>query len=117
MLVENIKVNISGMEIEVAKGTSLLEISKMFKNKGRVPIIATVNDTVCELTEVPNDGDNIEFLDAIHPHANRIYVNGLILLLNYAFNEIYHGKNRITVKHSVDKSICIETDKKIRKKN
>ena len=115
MLVENIKVNISGMEIEVSKGTTLLEISKMFKNKGRKPVIAIVNDTICELTDIPNEGDKIEFLDATDSHANRIYVNGLILLLNYAFNEIYRGKNRITVKHSVDKSICIETEKKITK--
>ena len=33
MIVENIKVSINGMEIEVSKGTTLLEISKMF-NKG-----------------------------------------------------------------------------------
>lgn len=115
MLVDNIKVNISGMEIEVAKGTTLLEISKMFKNKGRKPIIAIVNDVICELSHVPNNGDDIEFLDCVSSYANRIYVNGLILLLNYAFNDIYHGKNRITVKHSVDKSICIETEKKITK--
>ena len=113
MLVDNIRVNISGMEIEVVKGTTLLEISKMFKNKGRKPIIAIVNDVIYELNYVPNDGDNIEFLDCVSSYANRIYVNGLILLLNYAFNEIYHGKNIITVKHSVDKSICIETEKKI----
>ena len=115
MLVENIKVNVDGMEIEISKGTSLLEISKMFKNKGRQPIVAIVNDSLCELTHVPNDGDNIDFLDCVNPHANRIYVNGLILLLNYAFNEIYRGKNRITVKHSVDKSICIETENPITK--
>ena len=115
MLVDNIKVSISGMEIEVVNGTTLLEISKMFKNKGRKPIIAIVNDVICELTHEPNDGDKIEFLDCVDSHANRIYVNGLILLLNYAFNELYHGNNRITVKHSADKAICIETDKKITK--
>lgn len=115
MLVENIKINIDDMEIEVSKGTPLLEISKMFKNKGRKPIVAIVNDTISELSYIPNEGDNIEFLDCIEAHANRIYVNGLILLINYAFNEIYRGKKRITVKHSVDKSICIETDEKITK--
>ena len=50
MLVENIKVNVDGMEIEVSKGTTLLEISKMFKNKGRQPIVAIVNDGLYELT-------------------------------------------------------------------
>ena len=115
MIVENIKVNISGMEIEVSRGTSLLEISKMFESHGRKPIVASVNEIVHELSYIPNDGDNIEFLDVTSPNANRIYVNGLILLLNYAFNELYHGKNKITVKHSVDKAVCIETEQKITK--
>ena len=115
MLVENIKVNISGMAIEVSKGTTLLEISKMFNSNGRKPIIAKVNGYVCELNTVPNENDEIEFLDSSDSTANRVYVNGLILLLNYAFNEIYHGKNIIAVKHSVDKALCIETSNKITK--
>ncbi len=115
MLVENIILNIDGVKREVSKGTPLLEISKMIKNKGRLPVVALVNDIVCELSHVPNDGDNIEFLDVTSPMANRIYVNGLILLLNYAFNEVYGNKNKITVKHSVDKSVCIETEKNITK--
>ncbi len=109
MLVENIKVNVGGMEIEVTKGTTLLEISKMFNMKGNKPIIAKINGTVHELNVTPNNDDNIEFLDISNSIANRVYVNGLILLLNYAFNEIYHGKNVITVKHSADKALCIET--------
>ncbi len=117
MIVENIKVSVDGMEIEVSRGTSLLEISKMFKSKGRRPIVASVNDIVHELSYTPNDNDNIVFLDVTSPLANRIYVNGLILLLNYAFDELYHGKNRITVKHSVDKAICIEVDEDITKED
>lgn len=115
MLVENVKVNVNGMEIEVSKGSTFLEISKMFNSEGRRPIIAKVNGAVTELTNVANDGDNIEFYDVTNSIANRVYVNGLILLINYAFNELYHGKNVITVKHSVDKSICIETSSKITK--
>ena len=117
MLVENIKVNISGMEIEVAKGTTLLEISKMFNTKEYKPIIASLNGAVCELNIVPNNDDSIEFLDITNLTANRVYVNGLILLLNYAFNEMYHGENVITVKHSADKALCIETSKVITKED
>lgn len=115
MLVDNIVVNVDGMENEVSKGTTLLEISKMFKSKGRKPIVALVNDVVNELTYVPSNNDNIVFLDVTSPLANRIYVNGLILLLNYTFNEVYGSKNKIIVKHSVDKSICIETERGITK--
>ncbi len=114
-MVENIKVQIDGMEIEVSKDTTLLEISKMFNSKKRKPIIARVNGVVSELNNTPKNGDNIEFLDLTNHMANRVYVNGLILLLNYAFNEIYHEKNVITVKHSVDKAICIETSQNITK--
>ena len=115
MLSENIKINISGVEIEVSRGTSLLEISKLFNKKNIKPVVATINSTVCELNAIPNNGDNIEFLDTTDSRANRIYVSGLILLLNYAFNEIYHGRNIITVKHSADKALCIETSNKITK--
>lgn len=115
MLVENIKVNVNGMEIEASKGSTLLEISKMFKTEGRRSIIAKVNGAVTELTNIANDGDDIEFLDLTNNVASRVYVNGLILLINYAFNELFHGKNMITVKHSVDKSICIETLSKMTK--
>ena len=62
MLVENIKVNVNGMEIEASKGSTLLEISKMFKTSGRRPIIAKVNGAVTELTNVANDGDEVELL-------------------------------------------------------
>ena len=116
MLVENIKVTISGMEIEVGKNTTLLEISKMFKNDSkRKPVIAKVNGQYKELMEMANNDDNIEFLDLTDATANRVYLSGLIFLLNYAFNEIYHGENIITVKHSADKALCIETSKKITK--
>ena len=63
MLVESIKVNVNGMEMEVSKETTLLEISKMFNTEGRKPIVAKVNGDVCELNTIPNDGDEIEFLD------------------------------------------------------
>ena len=115
MLAENIKLIVDGKEIEVSKDTTLLEISKMIKYEGRRPIIARINDAICELNAVPNENDRVEFLDCTDSSANRIYVNGLILVINYAFNEIYRGKNRITVKHSADKALCIETMKNITK--
>ncbi len=116
MLVENIKVSVSGMEIEVNKNTTLLEISKLFKNDSkRKPVIAKVNGKYQELMEIANNHDEIEFIDLTDATANRVYLNGLIFLLNYAFNELYNGKNIITVKHSADKALCVETSSKITK--
>ena len=116
MLVDDIKVNISGMEIEVSKTTTLLEISKMFKSEGkRRPIIARVNNKICELNVVPKENDDIEFLDLTNKAANRVYLNGLIFLLKYAFNEVFGNNNVVTVKHSADKALCVETSSKITK--
>ena len=106
MLTDDIKVSIDGMEIEVSRGTTLLEITKMFNNDDRrKPILAKIGNSYVELSEKANDNDNIHFVDLTDSTANRVYLNGLIFLINYAFNEIYHGDNIITVKHSADKAL------------
>ena len=116
MLIENIKVNVSGMEIEVAKNTTLLEISKMFNNNGPHKIVlAKVNNRYRELIDVVYEGDNIEFCDLTDKVANRVYLNGLIFLVKYTFNELFGKNNKIIVKHSADKALCIETTSKITK--
>jgi len=114
MLIDNIRVSIDGMEIEVARGTTFLEISKMFSNTSkRKPILVKVNGIYKELNNLANENDEIIFCDLTDRTSNRVYLNGLIFLVNYAFNEIYKGKNSIVVKHSADKALCIETTKKI----
>ena len=118
MLIENIKVNVSGMEIEVAKDTTLLEISKMFNvDSVHKIILAKVNNRYHELVDTVNDGDDIEFCDLTNKTANRVYLNGLIFLTKYAFNEVFGKKNSIVVKHSADKALCIETTSKITKED
>lgn len=117
MLSDVIKISVSGMEMEVTKGTTLLEISKMFNKEGRPAVIAKVGNHFVELNEVALPGSEIEFCDVTHYYANRVYASGLIFLINYAFNEIFRGKNTIVVKHSADRSICIETTKPITKED
>ena len=114
MLIENIKVNVGSMEIEVAKNTTLLEVSKMFNHEGKHKIVlAKVNGKYHELFDVCYDGDNIEFCDLTDKTANRVYLSGLIFLVKYTFNELFGKKNGIVVKHSADKALCIETTSKI----
>lgn len=104
------------MEIEVAKNTSYLEISKMFNHDGPHKIVlAKVNGRYHELGDISSDGDNIEFCDLTDKTANRVYLAGLIFLTKYAFNEVFGKKNGIIVKHSADKALCIETVNKITK--
>ena len=114
MLMDNIKVSVNGMEFDVTKGTTYLEISKMFNNKSkRKPILVKVNGRYKELNNLAKNNDDILFCDLTDRIANRVYLNGLILLVNYAFNEVFKGSNTIVVKHSADKALCIETKKKI----
>jgi uridine kinase len=115
MFSDKIEVSVNGMAMDVAKGTTLLEVSKMFSPEGRSSIIAKVDGHYTEMYEVARPNTEIELCDLTDYYANRVYVNGLIYLLNYAFNELYKGKNMIVVKHSADKAICIETTKKITK--
>ena len=115
MFSEKIEVSVNGMSMDIAKGTTLLEVSKMFSTEGRPSIIAKVDGHYTEMNEVARPNTNIELCDLTDYYANRVYVNGLIYLINYAFNEIFKGKNMIIVKHSADKAICIETTKKITK--
>ena len=115
MFSDKIEVSVNGMAMDVAKGTTLLEVSKMFSPEGRSSIIAKVDGHYTEMYEVARPNTEIELCDLTDFYANRVYVNGLIYLLNYAFNELYKGRNMIVVKHSADKAICIETTKKITK--
>ncbi len=118
MLIENIKVNVGGMEIEVAKNTTLMEISKMFNHDGPHKIVlARVNNRYRELSDIAYDGNEIEFCDLTDKVANRVYLNGLIFLVKYAFNEVFGKKNKIIVKHSADMALCIETTSKITKED
>lgn len=116
MLMENIKINVNNMEIEVSKKTTLLEISKMFNFDSHFkPIIAKVNNRYYELGCEVHDGDSIEFYDLTNKAANKVYVNGLLFLLDYAIHEIFDDKLDIIVKHSIDKGLRIETTTDITK--
>ena len=115
MFSDKIEVSVNGMAMDVAKGTTLLEVSKMFSPEGRSSIIAKVDGHYTEMYEVARPNTEIELCDLTDFYANRVYVNGLIYLLNYAFNELYKGKNMIVVKHSADKAICKKKKKKITK--
>ncbi len=115
MLTENIKINVDGMEIDVLKGTTLLEVSKMFNRKGRPAILAKVNGHYKELYEVTSPNSDITFCDLTDTMANRSYLNGLIFLVKYAFTGVFKNKVRVKVKHSADKALCFETTKDITK--
>ena len=111
-MIENIKIKVMGEEREVSKNTTFFELSKMYQNKFSFPIIVAKQDNnYKELSlKITNSGD-ITFYDFNDREGNRIYLNGLVYLTIYAFNDLFGGK--IRVKYSIDKGLYIETDIKI----
>lgn len=113
----NIKVTINGKVIEIVSGTTLLELSKNYENDFKYNIIlAKVNDMYKELSEPIKKDSTIEFYDLTDRFANRIYLNGLIYLTVVAAKKVLKN-NKITVLHSLDKGLYIETTKSITKED
>lgn len=112
----NVKIYVFGEEVEVAKDSTLLELSKKFQKQFQKPIVmAKVNGFYRELFHRIHDTCKVEFFDATDTFTNRIYVNGLILLTNYAARELFGTEEVLRVLHSIDKGIYIESSKKITK--
>lgn len=115
---EKIKVIIDGKEYEYLKGTSLLEISKDFQEKFKFPIVACyVENCLTELSTKLEKESSLRFIDCMDRIGNRIYQKGLSFVLIYAITLLYGYKEKVKIKHSIDKSILIETSFKLTKEN
>lgn len=113
-----IKVKVMGEEKEIAEGTTFLELSKDYQEKLKNPIIlAKAGGEYKELRDQINLPCDITFLDLKEKMANRVYLNGLIYLTIYAFEQYFGKKNTLRVKHSIDKGIYIETSSKIKEED
>ncbi|MDD6878951.1 MAG: nucleoside kinase [bacterium] len=113
MINEKIIVKVENERIEIDKGSTLKEISNLFQTNFKDPIIlAKVDGNYKELSNTINKECNIEFVTYLDREGNRIYVNGLILLLIYSAKKVIR-RHKLIVKHSLDKGIYIKTDKKI----
>ena len=115
-MLESIKVSINGKTIDVKKGITLLELSKMYQSDFlHKIIIAKVDSDYHELSDVITRSCKIEFFDLTTPYANRVYLNGLIFLANFCFTEIFHNKGYLLTKYSADKGLYIESTCKLTK--
>lgn len=117
-MTDTIKVNVMGEDKEIIKGTTFLELSKDYQDKFKNPILlAKAGKEYKELRDQINTSCDITFLDLKEKMANRVYVNGLIYLTIYAFDQLFGKKNTLRVKHSIDKGIYIETSSKIKEED
>ena len=88
MLSDVIKVSVGGMEIEITKGTTLLEVSKMFNKEGRPAVIAKVGNHFVELNEVALPNTEIEFCDVTN--YLRLYNMSAKELITKVIQDVYN---------------------------
>ena len=113
-MLESINVKVNGKSTMVKRGITLLELSKMYEEEYlHSIIIAKVDSEFHELNDTINKSCNIEFYDLTNSFANRVYLNGLIFLANYCFQELYGQKGYLLTRHSADKGLYIEATCKI----
>lgn len=113
-MIETIKVNINGQTYNYSKDITINEIYKEHQSKYRYPIIlAKVNGRLKELSAQLTDDSTIEFIDLTVKDGNRVHVNGLIFVLQYAVKKIYGPGANILVQHSLDKGVYIQTTFKL----
>ncbi len=108
-MLESIKVWVFDKETIVKKGITLLELSKMYDELFLHKIIvAKVDSEYHELNDTINKPCHIEFYDLSSSFANRVYLNGLVFLVNYCFQELFKKKGYLLTRHSADKGLYIE---------
>ena len=113
-MIETIKVNINGQVYNYSKDITINEIYKEHQSKYKYPIIlAKVNGRLKELSSHLSDDSTIEFIDLTAKEGNRVHVNGLIFVLQYAVKKIYGPGANILVQHSLDKGVYIQTTFKL----
>ncbi len=109
-MIENVVVKVFDQELEVPKGTTLLEISKSFKEQYQYPILlASVNGVYHELNDRIEEDSYILFFDLTSRVGSRAHIAGLTFLLLKAVKDLYGQEETIFVEHSIDKGIYIET--------
>lgn len=114
MNMDSVKVTVNGNTLEVTKGTTLEELSKLYQNDFKYEIIlAKVNGIYEELTKVITRDCVVEFFDLTEKGANQVFLNGLIYLVIYATKKLFGNQIEIKVNHSLDKGLYIETSRRI----
>ena len=115
-MLENIKVYVLGKETIIKKGITLLELSKMYDDvfKHKI-IVAKVDSEYHELNDQITKTCQIDFFDLTDSFANRVYLNGLVYLTNYCFQELFGKKGYLLTRHSADKGLYMEASCKLTK--
>ena len=93
-MAEKVKVILYGEEIEIERGTTLLELAKQYQCKEDNDIIlAVVNGKLRELPRLINKPCEIKFLTTADKSGKKTYVRGLVLVLIKSLYEVVGEDN------------------------
>ncbi len=116
-MIGNIDIKIMGEEKRVASGLTYYDLIGDYQDRFKYPILlAKVGNVYKELNDYVSNHDEIEFVDLKNSVGNKVYVNALILVLEYAVNTLFGHTNKFEVKYSIDKGIYITTNFDLTKK-
>lgn len=105
----NVKI-VNGENIEVKKGTTLLELSKNYQQKFQFPIVlAKLNNSLKELNVALEKDVTVEFLDITDANGFRAFQRSVFFLAIYAVKQVAGEKARVVVSHSINKNYYCET--------
>lgn len=98
-------------KLEVKKGITLREVINNLNNEDI--ICAMYQGRIINYDDVINKSGNIYLYDINTKQGNKIYEKGLLLLFEVSVKEIMGNDTEVIVRHSIDKGIYCEVDKKI----
>jgi len=103
-----LKVSLLDQTFEVAKGTSLLELSKQVQEYYAADIVAAkVNNVLKDLNFKLEEDCHVEFLDLTTNDGFRIYQRSVSFLLIKAVGEVF-PQAKVTIEHSISKGLYCE---------
>ena len=110
-MIGNMDVKIMGEDKKIASGLTYFDLVGDYQDRFKYPILlAKVGNTYKELSDFVSNGEDINFVDLKNSTANKVYVNALILVLEYAITTLFGHTSKIEVKYSIDKGIYITTN-------
>lgn len=98
-------------KLEVKKGITLREVINNLNNEDI--ICAMYQGRIINYDDIINKSGNIYLYDINTKQGNKIYEKGLLLLFEVSVKEVMGNDTEVIVRHSIDKGIYCEIDKKI----
>ena len=105
-----------GRKLEYKKGIKLYEVLENVKNSLDFDVlIAKYRNEFIGYNDALTKNGTLELYDINTPLGNRIYEKALTIVFKLSVYEVLGNDTKVIVKHSIDKGIFLDIDKKISK--